>query len=305
MTMLKKLFYLLVLVAITATSCKNEDDTPTPMGKDINTAQKASIDRFSANAGTLMVRDGSNGLPEANAPIDFDNPPFITKGLGPDGTMVEYYNFDVQSTTPSPIYVFFKSGASTPVGGQNNIVATIPGDASYNDFWIVNKVTVPDDYVANSLTSQAEVLSSGYDIEVTDIIVNCPVVPFGSTATKKFGGGTSELTLGWYKGMAVAYFSFEEKMLKSTSGGSVPLSPIYVMFNDNAQGPASGFMTEPGTDQTHNVVATIPSDGSYSPLWIVNVVDNADFDNVTDLSSAQSANILDSGVANVNCPIVE
>jgi hypothetical protein len=64
-------------------------------------------------------------------------------------------------------------------------------------------------------------------------------------------------------------------------------------------------MTESGTEQAHNVVATLPSDDTYSPLWFVNVYDNADFDSVSDLSSAQGANILAVGVANVNCPIVD
>jgi len=37
-------------------------------------------------------------------------------------------------------------------------------------------VTVPQNYVANTLKSAAEVMSSGYDIGETDILVNCPVV---------------------------------------------------------------------------------------------------------------------------------
>ena len=47
----------------------------------------------------------------------------------------------------------------------------------------------------------------------------------------------------------------------------------------------------------------LPSDSAYSPLWLVNVYDNADFDSVSNLQSAQEANILDTGVATVNCPI--
>lgn len=70
-------------------------------------------------------------------------------------------------------------------------------------------------------------------------------------------------------------------------------------------GPASGFMREPGTDQTHNVVATLPGDAGYSPLWHVNVYDNAEFDAVTDLSSAQAATLLVDGAGHVNCPIVD
>jgi hypothetical protein len=231
--------------------------------------------------------------------------PFITKGFSPTGTLTEYYNFDIQPTQPVNIYVFFKSGASSSISGQNNVIPSIPGDAGYNDFWLVNKVIVPDNYVANSLTSVSEITSSGYPIEKTTMIVNCPVVPFGSVASKKFGGGSSSLTTGWYNGKAVTYFNFDEKALTTTPDGKVPVVPIYVMFNDNAAGPSSGFKTENGTDQTHNVLSVTPASGGYSPLWSVNVVDNADFSSVSNLSTAQSGNILGTNVALVNCPVVK
>jgi hypothetical protein len=86
------------------------------------------------------------------------------------------------------------------------------------------------------------------------------------------------------------------------------LSPIYVCFNINpgepGGGPPSGFKTD-STGRTHNVTATLPEDVDYSPLWLVNMYDNADFDMVHDLASAQMANILVMGAANVNCPVIE
>jgi hypothetical protein len=106
----------------------------------------------------------------------------------------------------------------------------------------------------------------------------------------------------------VFYFTFEEKALTATMQGNVPVSPIFVTFNINPDqpdgGPASGFMTESGGFQTHNVVQTIPSDDGYSPLWLVNVYDNADFAKVRDIRSVGQAMILAGGVATVNCPIV-
>ncbi len=274
---------------------------------DPATAPQAVIDRFSGDAGTLFVRDGSNGLPGPNQPIDFDQGPFITTGLGPEGQVVRYYNFDVQPLAPAPIFVLFREGEDTPVAGQLNIVDVIPGDEGYNDFWHVIKVTVPSDYVANTVTSAAAVVEAGYAQEPTDMLVNCPIVPAGSTASLRHGGGSSDLVQGWYKGQVVNYFTFEEKALTTT--GNVPVSPIYVTFNiapgEPGGGPGSGFVTEEGTAQTHNVLQTIPSDAGYSPLWFVNVYDNADFPNVSDLESARAANILAGGVANVNCPVVE
>ncbi|MEZ5016192.1 MAG: hypothetical protein R2800_04015 [Flavipsychrobacter sp.] len=306
---MKRNILLFSALAILATACK-KDNTTTPtttttQGKDPNTAEVVSVDRFSSSAGMLFVRDANNGLPAANAAINFDMAPFITKGLGPNGMKVEYYNFDVMPTTPAPIYVLFKDGATAPVDGQLNIINVIPGDAGYNDFWQVVKVTVPDNYVANSVTSYSEILNKGYTTTTTDMLVNCPVVPKGSTASKKFGGGSSALVRGWYKDKVVYYFSFEEKALK---GNAVPLSPIYVTFNINPDmtggGPGSGFVTEMGSDQTHNVIATVPADAGYSPLWSVNVYDNADFNSVSNLSTAQALTLKGTGVATVNCPVV-
>jgi hypothetical protein len=59
-----------------------------------------------------------------------------------------------------------------------------------------------------------------------------------------------------------------------------------------------------GSSQTHNVVATLPGDGGYAPLWSVNIYDNADFDSVDDLTSALAATQLVAGAALVNCPVV-
>jgi hypothetical protein len=297
-----------VCASIIFVSACGNDSHPQMQPKDPQLAPKASIDRFSSAAGTLMVRTAQNGLPGPNQPINFDQPPFITQGLGPQGQVVRYYNFDVQSTTPAPIFVLFQQGSDTPVAGQLNIVNVIPGDSGYNDFWLVMKVSVPASYVANTLTSEAEIHAAGYPIAPTDMLVNCPIVPDKSTATARLGTSDAALTSGWYRGQVVTYFTFAEKALTTTPTGAVPLSPILVTFNVNPDqpggGPTSGFRTEPSSPQTHNVVGTLPSDASYSPLWSVSVYDNADFSMVHDLASAGAARRLADDVAMVNCPIV-
>lgn len=293
------------------TSCdKNDDTTPLPTGKDPNTAEVVSIDRFSAAAGRLQVRTAGNGLPAANVAVNFDQGPFITKGFTPSGQTVEYYNFDIQTTTPAPIWVFYKNGQTTSVADQLNIIDVIPGEAEYNDFWRVYKVTVPDNYVPNSVTSYSEIVAKGYTVTSTTNIVNCPVVPKGSTATKRFGiNGDAGLTKGWYKGKLVFYFNFFEKALTATSNGLVPLSPIFVTFNINPNqpngGPDSGFKMETGSQQTHNVIGTIPTDAGYSPLWTVKVYDNASFGNVINFTTAVAAPLLVADAGSVNCPVVK
>ena len=196
----------------------------------------------------MFVRDGSNGLPAANEPVNFDQGPFITKGLGPNGEKVQYYNFDMLPVESALIFVLFKEGEATPVDGQLNIVNVVPGDDHYNDFWHVHKVTVPDDYLANSVTSLSELMAMEYPIEQTNLIVNCPVVPEGSTAEKRFKAeNTNELIRGWYKDKLVYYFDFSEKQLlvdlPPAGHPDVPQSDIRVCFNINPDqmggGPAS------------------------------------------------------------------
>ena len=277
------------------------------MAMDPMKSEHAVIDRFSSAAGHLQMRDSMNHLPGPNQPVDFDVQPFVTTGLGPHGEVVTYYNFDVQSTTPAPIYVLFRQGESAPVTGQLNIVDVIPGDPGYNDFWQITKVTVPADYVANSVGSLQAIKDAGYPIESTNTLVNCPIVPDGSTAVHRLSGSDTGLHNGWYRNKVVSYFNFSEAPLMVTDDGKVPVSPIYVSFNVNPGdpngGPPSGFKMAMGSMQTHNVVATLPGDMEYSPLWLVNPYDNMAFDTVMNLDTAMSSKVLARGVATVNCPI--
>lgn len=295
-----------ILLINPACEKKNKESVP----RDPETAEKVAVDRFSDQAAVLMKRSSNPDLPGTNEPIDFDMGDFITTSFGPDGQQVQYYNFDVQPTSPAPLYVLFREGSGTSVEGQLNIIDVLPGDEGYSDFWQVYAVTVPTGYQANTISSLARINSAGYSKEKTSILVNCPVVPYGSTAEKRYGDGSPGLHHGWYRDKVVYYFTFEEKQLSPTPAGTVPLSPIYVCFTKNpdpedpTSGPPSGFPTDPGSLQTHNVIGTIPEDEAYSPLWLVNVYENIDFENVSDLASAKSANILMAAAMNVNCPVV-
>jgi len=299
----------LILIAI-VTACMDDDDME-KMPVDPDTAEDVSIDRFSAPFAMLFVRTAENGFPAANQPVDFDAiPAFNTKGLGPGGEATIYYNFDVMSTVPAPIYALFREGEPEPVAGQLNIVNVIPGDNGYNDFWLVHKVTVPSGYVANTVTSFEEIIQMKYIITPTTSIVNCPIVPKGSQARKRYSASESaDLTRGWYKNKVVYYFNFFEKELMALNG-MVPTSDIYVCFSINPDqpngGPPSGFKTEDdmATGQTHNVPQTLPANAAYSPLWDVQVYDNSSFGMVNSLTTAQSAPIMAMDAAIVNCPIV-
>jgi len=273
---------------------------------DPDKAPIAAVDRFSKEAAHLQLRTPDNHLPGPNQPVDFDSGPFITQGLSPStGKPVRYYNFDVQTTMPAPVYVLYREGEAKPVEGQLDIIDTLPGEKGYNDFRQVWKVTVPKDYVANTVVDAGALKDAGYKMEQTPALRNMPVVPDKSTAKMRLNGESAGLESAWYKGQVAKFFSFDEAPL---AGSSVPLSPIYVTFNVNPDqpngGPGSGFKAEPSSEQTHNVPATLPGDAGYSPLWLVAVYDNADFPSVHDLQTALKAKVLAAGVATVNCPIV-
>jgi hypothetical protein len=301
---------LVLAAALALSACDSSSTSSSENGPhNPSTAAVVSVDRFSDAAAHLQARSAHPSLPAANAPVNFDVAPFITQGLGPTGSVVKYYNFDVQSGTPAPIYVFIKPDGSE-VPGQLHVIDKLPGEGGYNDFWQVVKVQVPAGYAANTIASGAEVMASKYALTPTTTIVNCPVVPAGSMAIL-----ASPLVMGWYKDMAVFYLNFETLM--ANSDGTVPTDDIYVTFGINpglaGGGPASGFKTEsPTSMQTHNVVASVPGQDGYSPLWVVHAYNNNEFASVMDTTTAVAASaktdafgVVSPAMGGVNCPVVK
>jgi hypothetical protein len=207
-----------------------------------------SIDRFSKRAAHLLVGKGV-----ADQPIDLDRPPFVTQGLAPDGSVVRYYNFDVQSPVPAVLH-------------KDNSIDVLPGDPGYSDFFV---------------------------LEGTHDVIDCPVVPRGTTA-KEGHPIVHELT---YRGTRVICLQFGPPLTLGADG-RVPTSPIYVTF-----GREGGFVREGETPQTHNVVFSVPGDTDYSPLWAVHVYDPRAFSLVHDEATALRARVVKEGPL-VNCPVV-
>ena len=273
--------------------------------KDPEQAPIATVDRFSDAAGTLLKRSADNHLPGPNEPIDFDTPPFNVWGLSPAGEPALYYHLDVKSTTPVPVYILYREGEDMPVQEQLDIIDTLPGEQGYNDFRQVWKVWVPKDYVANTITDASMLQQAGYKIEKTDKLLNMAVVPDKSRARVRFNGGHPELQRAWYRGQVAKFFLFDEAPL-SVSGDSVPVSPIYDGFtiNPGQPGGEKEFCTDPNSTQTHNVVATMPGDKAYSPLWLRVVYDSAACASVHNLETALQAKKVAANVLFINCPMV-
>jgi len=58
------------------------------------------------------------------------------------------------------------------VDGQYNIYDSVPGMPNYSPLWQFNFVIVPRDYVANTIRSATDCLSSGYPIVKSTIVEN-------------------------------------------------------------------------------------------------------------------------------------
>lgn len=212
---------------------------------------------------------------------------------------VKYYDFGMNSphsggsVATAPIYVLISgmNADGTPifVEGQHNIVDVVTGDAGYSDLWQVMLVQVDDGYQPDSIKSKADLDASGLGITSTDMFVNCPIVPEGTT----FEGG-EELVQGWYKGNAVFYPDF----------GANPATaiPIWAFITG---------MDAEGNPQLvegqHNIIDAVPEDEGYSAFWRVNLVTvpaDYDADSIKSASdvAASGYEITQTDMA-VNCPV--
>lgn len=221
-----------------------------------------------------------------------------------EGDQIFYYDFgantpaseDGSEVITAPIYVlvtgFDEDGNPQVVDGQYNIVDVVPGDEGYSDLWEVIFVTVPEQYEANTITSAQEILDGDYELTVSGVFVNCPIVPAGSELENP---EDAPLVTGWYRGEEIVYFDF---------GPNEPITaPIYAFV--------TGFDADGNpqfVDGQHNVVGVVPGDEGYSAFWYVHLVVVPEEYQAETITSVQE--VLDSGYETmqpgllVNCPVV-
>lgn len=268
------------------------------------------VDRFSDEAAVFYRRSENPSLPEAGEPIDFDRL-FLHHGLGPNQERIEFYNFDVRSKTPANVYIVVDRRGDR-VLRQLPIFEEIPGDEGYNDLRRVIEVRIPDsDFQPNTLTSLADIQSAGAETTVTEQIMNCIMVPDGSTAMERFDP-TDAIGLhdGWYRDQAVRYLLFENPSSLATAefGGQEISAPVMYAFFENDRDPSDGFATD-NSDLTHNVATRLPEQEGYSPLFALRVFTLSIFDRVNSVGSAQDNDREDNivvlpEVLIVNTPVV-
>ena len=173
-----------------------------------------------------------------------------------DGESIEYYDLgahtplDGQSVAVAKIWVFIRGfdadGRPRFIAGQPSIVDDLPGDEGYSDLWDVQFVIVPEDRDAGDIRSLEALEASGLEIVAAERLVNCPIVPLGST----FSNG-QRLNDTWYEGERAVYPTFGV-----TSATPIPVWTFITGF-DGAGRP----IPVPGQDP---VIDADPDDADYS-----------------------------------------
>jgi len=251
------------------------------------------------------VRDETTALsyPNLNYTKMYVNCPLVAPGSTLDNGQaiiqgwyknapIFYFNFGPDPGVPIIIWVFVNS-SNVEVG--QHVVNEIPGNMGYSAFWIVNLVNVPDDYVANTIFSAADI-PSDYTSAFPGIIKNCPII---STQPE---GTLFNITLCWYQDRQVKYYNFGNR--SQYNSPSIASIPIYV-FVTALPGNNGSPVKVPGQ---FNVINFNVNDPGYSDLWQINfvLVDSTyvanSITNTTELF-AKYASSLTVGPL-VNCPLV-
>ena len=219
------------------------------------------------------------------------------------GEDVVYYDFAMNSPLDAatsavgiaPIYAFANGigadGSPNFVDGQHNVIDLLPGDEGYSDLWQVHLVLVDDNYEAGTITSKAGIDATRYQQQVTNLLVNCPVVGAGSALETG-----KELVNGYYRERDVFYPDF---------GGNVAVAiPIWAFV--------TGF-DEDGNPQfvegQRNIIDAVPADEGYSAFWRVNLVMVDASYEANSLKSREDVEgsgleVVQTDLV-VNCPVVE
>ncbi len=251
----------------------------------------------------------SPDIPPQAMDFDAENNRFVAHSGWIDDRLIHYYKFrmyvpsnygtdaGVEKVPVAPAYLPSTDGTFAGVpNGQGPILEFHTADgAAYSDFVQIFFVEVPGDYAPNSHRSVEAI--AGMKITATDIVVNLPVVPTGSTLEDPAALGTDapiDPWMGWYKGDPVQTFVFESTS-QSFADFINPLTRPAGAPGDGYESVVSQFGTTSGISaipiwhvnqyQTgvieginnggpspvgqRNVIDKDRLDAGYSPLWRV------------------------------------
>lgn len=167
------------------------------------------------------------------------------RGAFASGAPVQFWDFGPAPNLAVPIWVIVRDDPDgmfatntrrfTPVG-QGNIIDAVPGDPGYSPYWRLFLVPVTDLWDGELVTS-AEAIDAGVRAGLLErpislqLAVNCPVVD----ADVRLEVGPGEVAPpdeGFYRGVRVAYFSFEVFNLGATD---IATPPVYALRREGGE----------------------------------------------------------------------
>ena len=205
------------------------------------------------------------------------------------------------------LYVFVDGYTGLPIPGQLPVLEAVPFGAApdvteiiarnFSAIWEIGIVKMGPGYDPSDLSIR---IDSGLElannpfveaIYETNIHVNCPVVPAGSTTDP----GTPPLEQAWFNGTEVSIVSYDIE-----DGISHP----QVMFKfENAAG-----QTLPSENAPHLVLSRMPGMPFYSSIWevwTVVVPDGVPYQSFKSAADIDGANLrIRSANVRLNCPVV-
>ena len=166
---------LFIGVLVSASSGAAPADATKPLDPD--QAPIAAVDQFGDKAATIQVRSADNHLPGPNEPVDFDTGPSSRKGCRRARASRCAITISTSRDDTGAGLRPVPRGRRQARAGQLDIVDTLPGEKGYNDFRQVWKVSVPKDYVANTITDAGALSQAGYKSKRPIRCVTCRWCP--------------------------------------------------------------------------------------------------------------------------------
>ena len=206
------------------------------------------------------------------------------------------------------LYVFVDLYTGLPIPGQLPVLEAVPMGAApgvteldarnFSAIWEIGIVTIGPGYDPNNLDQRIDSFDKLANnpfvdaIYETNIHVNCPVVPAGSTVEP----GTPPVEQAWYDGTEVSIVSYDIE-----DGISHP----QVMFKfENQAG-----QTLPSENAPHLVLSRIPGMPFYSSIWevwTVVVPNGVPYQDLKSTAAIEASNLpIRSAKVRLNCPVVQ
>ena len=232
------------------------------------------------------------------------------------GAPVRFWDFGPSPTTAAPLWLlvtdapdgpFTASGRTLAPVDHPTIFDVVPGDPGYSPFWTVFLVPVTDRWQGERVPSAAAVeaaVRAGL-LEPPlrlPMAVNCPVVDPATRLEPAPGAAFVAPSRAFYRGVEVAYFSFDTVAVTAAGDLALPPAPLYRLRREGGEpldeATRGVDMTGDGDRvDSNDLFAAAPGDAAYTglvALWDVVVrpsyasIDSAADDATADATAAEA-----------------